>query len=64
MRAKVDEGQCIGCGLWSNICPEVFKMAGDEQKVEVYVESVPDTVRDRCREAAHDCLFSAIDVMV
>ncbi len=64
MKAEVNERQCIGCGLCHVICPEVFSIQGEEEKVKVCVETVPDMVRDRCREAAHDCLFEAIALQV
>jgi len=29
MKAKIDRGGCIGCGVCTNVCPEIFCMAND-----------------------------------
>ena len=29
MKAKIDRDGCIGCGMCTEICPEVFEMADD-----------------------------------
>jgi ferredoxin len=60
MRAIVDEETCIGCGLCSETCPEVFEM--NDEKVRVKVDEVPEEVADTCREAAEDCPVEAIQI--
>ena len=59
MRAIVDQGTCIGCGLCPQICPDVFEM-GDDNLAKVRVDPVPVGVGDACREAAQSCPTSAI----
>ena len=29
MRVRVDKSLCMGCGICTDICPEVFEMDGD-----------------------------------
>jgi ferredoxin len=60
MKVAIDEDVCIGCGLCSQICPEVFKMKGD--RAVVYHNPVPDDCGDTCRQAASDCPVTAIRV--
>ena len=58
MKAIVDAGACVGCGLCADTCPEVFEMDGDVAKV--IVNPVPKTVEDTCREASDNCPVTAI----
>lgn len=52
---KVDKGKCIGCGLCTNICEEVFEL-GDDQKAHVKSqEDVPCV-----KEAISSCPVGAI----
>ena len=60
MKATVDEETCIGCGLCSETCPEVFEMTDD--KVTVKVDEVPKDVIKTCREAAENCPVEAIQI--
>ena len=60
MKAIVDQDTCIGCGLCSQICPEVFEMR--EDKAIAYVDPVPDAVKDKCQEAVDSCPVTAITV--
>ena len=60
MKAKVDEGACVGCGLCADTCPEVFEMDGGVAKV--IVDGVPADAGASCREAADGCPVEAISL--
>ena len=55
---NVDQNKCIGCGLCTATCPDVFEM-GDDGKAKVKEGSKPD---DKCKEAANSCPVQAISV--
>lgn len=59
MTAYVNEN-CIGCGLCTSICPEVFSMS-DENVAVAEGEISPDLERT-VQEAADSCPVSAIEV--
>jgi len=50
---------CISCGLCPEICPEVFEMPEGE-KARPKVDTVPDELVDKAKEAAETCPVSAI----
>lgn len=58
MKVYVDEGICIGCGLCTGICPEVFEM-NDNGTATAYGEVTPDN-EDAVREAMDSCPVTAI----
>ena len=60
MNAKVDPDICIGCGLCTEICPEVFEMEDDKAVVNVAV--VPKEVERACKEAEEQCPVTAITI--
>ena len=60
MEAMVDQDTCIGCGLCTEMLPEVFEMndMGKAQVREDHAEVEPDPLR----EAALSCPVNAIHV--
>ncbi len=57
MNAKVDAEACIGCGVCSDICPQVFEMKDDKAIV------IAGTACDDagcCQEALDSCPTQAI----
>ena len=60
MKATVDADLCIGCGLCTDICPEVFGMKDD--KAVAKVDPVTPEAEDSCRDAAKQCPVEAIKI--
>ncbi|WP_297633723.1 ferredoxin [uncultured Clostridium sp.] len=61
MKASVDKDTCIGCGLCTSICEEVFQME-DDGKAGVMAEPKTDEVIDKAKDAESSCPVSAITV--
>jgi len=61
MKASIDRGGCIGCGVCADTCPAVFVMAEDGL-AEVLTETVPAGEEDSASEAAEGCPVSVITV--
>ena len=61
MKAMIDRSGCIGCGLCTEICPEVFRMA-DDGLAEVHVAEVPAGAEGGAVEAQEGCPVSVIQV--
>jgi ferredoxin len=59
MKPVVKKDVCIGCGLCTDICPEVFVL-GDDAIAKTIVERVPAEIKDKCRDAAKNCPVEAI----
>ena len=60
MKAKVDDGLCVGCGLCVETCADVFEMSGD---LAVAKDApVPAAAEKSCRQAAEDCPVAAITI--
>jgi ferredoxin len=60
MKASVDADACTGCGLCTEICPEVFEM-GDEAAKARDAE-IPADAEEKAKEAAASCPVQAITV--
>ena len=57
---KVNKEKCIGCGLCSNLCPEVFEVT-DEGKAKVK-EGVDSEGNKECiKESKEGCPVNAIE---
>ena len=61
MNVSIDESGCIGCGLCTQVCPEVFEM-GDSGVAKVIMEEVPENLEDSVQEAADSCPVEVITV--
>lgn len=59
MRVTVDADACIGCGICTETCPDVFKVTDDDKAV-AEPEEVPAELEEVCREAAEECPVEAI----
>lgn len=60
MKAIVDAAICIGCGLCTSICPEVFEMEGDIAIVKG--DTVPPGATSSCKDATESCPVTAITI--
>ncbi len=61
MKAAIDKSLCIGCGLCTEVCPQVFEM-GDDNIAQVKTDPVPPEAEDSCRQAADQCPGVAIQI--
>ena len=57
MKAYVDEN-CIGYGLCTSVCPEVFEM--DEEQVAQAVGAISEEIEETVKEARDNCPVEAI----
>jgi len=57
---KVSKEKCIGCGLCSNLCPEVFEVTDDGKAI---VKEGADLEKNKecVKEAKESCPVSAIE---
>ena len=58
---NVNKEKCIGCGLCSNLCPEVFEMT-DGGKAAVKERANSEKNKECIKEAKEGCPVSAIEV--
>ena len=61
MRAIIERYGCIGCGLCSDTCPNVFRM-DDEGLAEVYQTPIPSEEEKNASKAADCCPVSVITI--
>ncbi|NCC82686.1 MAG: ferredoxin [Clostridia bacterium] len=61
MKAMIDRGNCISCGLCASICPQVFRMA-DDGLAEVCADPIPESAKDAAAEARDNCPVSVITI--
>jgi len=57
---SVDKEKCIGCGLCTSICPEVFVM-GNDGKAEVKNQGASKE-EEKVKNAADSCPVDAISL--
>lgn len=60
MKATINRSGCISCGLCTETCPNVFRMAEDGI-AEAYAE-VTDDVKQSAEEARDNCPVSVISL--
>ena len=59
MKYFVNEN-CIGCGLCTNVCPEIFAMSNEGTAIASGNEVSPEQM-DSAKEAANGCPVDAIE---
>ncbi len=59
MKVAIDREGCIGCGLCTSVCPDVFRIAEDGN-AEVY--GSPEGFESAVAEAAEGCPVAVIFV--
>ncbi|HOJ92450.1 MAG TPA: ferredoxin [Dictyoglomaceae bacterium] len=55
---KIDRELCIGCGVCSSLCPDVFEM--DDEGKAVVIEGSDCDSAGCCQDAADSCPVGAI----
>lgn len=60
MKVVVDSEKCIGCGLCSQVAPEVYEMM--EDKAVVMMDEIPEDKEETAKDGAEQCPVSAIIV--
>ena len=60
MTVTIDASLCVGCGLCTEMCPDVFKMEGD--KAVVLREPTTPRAEADCRDAKEQCPVFAITI--
>ncbi len=58
MKVKIEAEDCIGCGLCTQICSDVFEMA--EDKAIVLQETVPEGKEEDIKDSVESCPTDAI----
>jgi len=61
MKAIVDRGACISCGLCESLCPDVFKL-DDENISTVIADPIPAEFEACAEESKEECPTSAISI--
>lgn len=60
MKVKVNQENCIGCGLCVSSAEDLFEF-NDEGISVVKVDTVPEDKQDEAKEAIEGCPVSAIE---
>ena len=61
MKGFVDKDTCVGCGVCTAICPEIFEM-GDDGIAEASENEIADNLIESAKDAQEQCPVSAITV--
>jgi ferredoxin len=61
MKGFVDQDTCIGCGLCTAVCPEVFEM-NDDGKAQASVNDISEELLDSAKDAEEGCPVTAITI--
>ncbi len=61
MKVEIDQNKCLGCGLCSSVCEEVFKI-NDEYKAEIEQNIDISKHKDNIYSAASGCPGRAIKI--
>jgi len=59
MGLQVNKDNCIGCGLCTIYCPEVFRLDSDGLAM-VYLDSIPQELASKTEESMEECPTGAI----
>ena len=62
MKVEVDPDLCIGDGICTDICPDVFEMRDDDLAYVKTQGDVPADLEDCCKEACDACPVEAIKI--
>ncbi len=62
MKVRIDYDLCMGDQNCHKLCPEVFDFDEDQLQSRVRVDSVPDHLEDKVRQAARECAPGAVIV--
>ncbi len=60
MKVRIDKELCSGDEICVDICPEVFEMQDDIAVAKM--ETIPEDLKEKCREAAGECPSEAITI--
>lgn len=61
MKAIIDKGCCIGCGICEATCPEVFK-PGEDGTYEVIDQEIQESIMESAQEAQAACPNECITI--
>ena len=61
MEIYIDGNLCSGCGLCTDICPDIFKM-DEENNIVVMNIDIPDEFWESCQDACNECPENAISI--
>ena len=60
MKAEVDQMKCRTVGICVKTCPQVFRFQEGSKRASVLLEEIPESLMEKCREAARLCPNNAI----